>query len=118
MMQVDADNLAYLRPLLMSKGFSTYSAVGADGLDAAWLLVQHADNAPDLQAKILTELEARHGHDSPRSDELAKFKDRVLDNTGRPQMFATQMEDVSGKWQVKPYQGTMEAMEGKRASAG
>src|SRR5690348_14331969 len=40
--KVDAENLAWIKRLIAQRGFPYVSEVGGDGVDAAWILVQHA----------------------------------------------------------------------------
>ena len=51
--RVDAKATAFMRDVLDEHGFPTREMVGEDGARASWLLIQHADAAPDLQARAL-----------------------------------------------------------------
>jgi hypothetical protein len=56
MLAVDAANLKRLAPMLDRHGFPTPAMVGRDGVQAAFILVQHADRDPALQARMLPQL--------------------------------------------------------------
>ena len=47
--EVDADNTAWLCGVVDHHGWPGASLVGEDGAQAAWLLVQHADQDPGFQ---------------------------------------------------------------------
>jgi hypothetical protein len=55
----DADNVQWLAALVRTHGFPTAAQVGERGVRDAWLLLQHADRAPDFQA-LLAVLEQRY----------------------------------------------------------
>ncbi|WP_266158047.1 DUF6624 domain-containing protein [Dyella silvatica] len=117
MMALDAKNLPFLQQMVARYGFPTVSQVGRDGMDAAWLLVQHADRAPALQIKVAKLIQARRGADSPRSNHVAMLRDRILDNAGRKQLYGTQLTMQNGKWQPNPSEGTPEEIDKRRAEA-
>ena len=115
--EIDAANLQRLKHIVAQDGFPTRSMVGDDGVDAAWLLTQHADSDPTFQARVLKILAARvrrHGLDP---SEIAMLTDRVLIHEGKPQRYGTQFgDDGSG---LKP--GKMEDpahVDQRRASVG
>ncbi len=58
MSAVDSANLAWLKPLLQAKGWPTLASLDPDGVDAVFLLGQHADRDPAFQASMLPLLEA------------------------------------------------------------
>lgn len=91
--------------------------VGDDGVNAAWLLVQHADSDPDFQARVLKVLAARVRRNEFDLGEFAMLTDRVLVHAGKPQRYGTQFgDDGSG---LRP--GIMEDpahVDERRASVG
>lgn len=97
---VDAENLAHLKAIFRKYGFPTPAMVGYDGINAAFLLVQHQDQDPAWQRKWLgavTQL-ARHRELSPES--YALFVDRVRVNEGRKQIYGSQL--FNGGFALKP----------------
>jgi hypothetical protein len=95
---VDARNLNRLRTIL-SQGLPTAREVGPDGVGALWLLIQHADDDPTLQAKALSVFEARTGRgEFPRSS-YALLYDRVRLAQGKPQRYGSQMRREANTFQ-------------------
>lgn len=86
----DRNNLRWLRELVASKGFPTAAQVGEEGVNHAWLLMQHMDNDPQFQASLLPVLEQRHADGEMDADDLARYTDRVLKAQGKPQRYGTQ----------------------------
>lgn len=97
---IDAANLTWLRQLISEKGFPTAAQVGNEGVHLAWILLQHADQDPKLQGALLPVLEKRFAAgELPRND-LARFTDRVLLVSGKPQRYGTQFDWFSGEFKL------------------
>ncbi len=115
--QIDAANLKRLKHIVTQDGFPTRSMVGDDGVDAAWLLTQHADSDPAFQSRILKILTVRVRQRAFDTGEFALLTDRVLIHQGKPQRYGSQFgNDGSG---LKP--GKMEDpghVDQRRASVG
>ena len=79
----------------------TAEQVGEHGLELVWLLVQHADTAPELQAVALGEFAKRFEAREFSADSLAKLTDRVLMSKGEPQRYGTQFDWFSGRFNPK-----------------
>jgi hypothetical protein len=92
MKEVDADNLRRLKHIIRQDGFPTARVVGYDGLQAAWLLVQHADSDPAFQAEMLTEIRRRVKSRELDLQNYALLTDRVLLAQGKKQRYGTQFE--------------------------
>src|SRR5690242_7513000 len=75
--KVDVENTKWLRGVVDKQGWPTYSAVGKNGADAAWLLVQHADAEPKFQRRCLDLMAALPKNEVSQSN-LAYLTDRVL----------------------------------------
>jgi hypothetical protein len=97
---VDRANTAWLRDIVAVGGWPTADKAGQDGANAAWLLVQHADEDPDFQRQCLVLMSSASVDVSPR--EIAYLTDRVLVAEGRPQRYGTQMHGVGGRWVPRP----------------
>ncbi|MDA3914881.1 hypothetical protein [Oleiagrimonas sp.] len=54
--RVDKANLVWLKRQVAAHGFPTLERVGVNGIDAAWLLTQHAARDPAFQAEVLAQL--------------------------------------------------------------
>ncbi|MGV7210089.1 DUF6624 domain-containing protein [Oxalobacteraceae bacterium A2-2] len=89
-LQVDADNVAWLFKLVNAQGLPTVAQVGEAGVEQAWLLAQHADRQPRFQAALLPAMEASHAAGELSGMSLSRFVDRVLVKQGKPQRYGTQ----------------------------
>jgi len=63
MRRVDAENAGRLGEIVERHGWPTYSLVGKNGANAAWLLVQHADLSPKFQRRCLDDALRRFADD-------------------------------------------------------
>ena len=79
------------------KGWPTYSAVGPDGADAAWLIVQHADADISFQRRCLDLMTALSSNEVSKSN-FAYLTDRVLLAEVEDQIYGTQFVVREGKW--------------------
>ncbi|MCE9671707.1 hypothetical protein LY474_28255 [Myxococcus stipitatus] len=115
--EVDAANTAWLKEVIAKKGWPGNALVGPRASFAAWLLVQHADKDVAFQEKVLPMLEqaVARGEGSPAN--LAYLTDRVLVNTGKPQRYGTQMEEVEGKMVPKTLEDPAN-VDARRAAVG
>jgi hypothetical protein len=93
---IDADNLAWLRALVSEKGFPTAAQVGNEGVHFAWVLLQHADGDPKLQADLLPVLEQRFSAGELPANDLARLTDRILVASDQPQRYGTQFDWFAG----------------------
>jgi hypothetical protein len=99
--QIDERHLSVLKSIAAEAGFPNAAEIGKDGVNAFWLLVQHADADRAFQAEMLRVITPR----GTRSDDidLSKFAlltDRVLVAQGKPQRFGTQVKLDNGKYRV------------------
>ena len=90
MQSVDSANLAWLKPLLLAYGWPTRPALDSEGIEAVFLLLQHADRDPAFQAAMLPQLAAAHRSGDIPGQSLALLTDRVAKAQGRPQIYGTQ----------------------------
>lgn len=100
--RVDARNLPRIKQIDASQGFPTRAQVGRDGVQAAWLLVQHADSDPVFQAHVLAELQPRVREGDIQGQPYAMLTDRVLVNQHKLQRYGTQFGAVKGQLQADP----------------
>jgi hypothetical protein len=99
--KIDADNTQWLKGVIEKHGWPTKSMARADGANAAWLLVQHADADAKFQRKCLDLMTALPKDEVDQSD-VAYLTDRVLLAEGKKQLYGTQFEWVEGKFQPRP----------------
>lgn len=94
---VDEALLPALRTLLREAGFPTRDAVGLAGVEAAFVLVQHASGDPQLMLDVLKHLRPRAMQGEFSRVHLALLEDRVRILYQRPQWYGTQTgRDASG----------------------
>lgn len=102
-MAADAANLPQIKRIVAEHdGLPNQAQVGADGVAAAWILVQHADADPAFQADVLEKIAPLVKSGQVTSHEYALLTDRVLVNQGKPQRYGSQIEARDGKWMPKP----------------
>ena len=97
-LKVDAANLLRIEAIVARHGFPTRTLVGDDGVDAAWMLVQHADADPAFQADALRRIKALLSSGEFDRERYAMLTDRVLRAQGKPQRYGSQFEIVDGQW--------------------
>jgi len=102
MTRIDDDNTKRMHEIVDEVGWPTKSAVGSDGTQAAWLLVQHADRDVAFQHRCLELMKAELGREEVYAANVAYLTDRVLVNEGEKQEYGTQFHDVDGKPQPRP----------------
>lgn len=96
-------NAARLRGILAGHGWPARWLVGDDGVEAAWLIAQHAIAEPEFQRQCLRLVEeAASRGDVPRW-QPAYLIDRIRMFEGWPQIYGTQMApDAGGGMAVWP----------------
>lgn len=90
MCETDADNTAWLQADLAAHGWYRVSAFGDQPSRAAWLMIQHADNDPAFQRRMLAMLEPLAAGKEVEPWDVALLHDRVAVNSGRPQRYGSQ----------------------------
>lgn len=113
----DHANTAWMKTVVAEQGWPTIAMVGKAASANAWLLVQHADDDPVFQLKMLHLMEplAAKGEVSPQN--YALLYDRVMLQTAGTQRYGTQMTCATGDWQPFPIEDAAR-VEGYRRSAG
>ena len=118
MLAVDAANLPRIKQIVADHhGLPGVREVGADGMAAAWLLVQHADTDAAFQQQVLEGLAPKVDSGEVSAREYALLVDRVLVNTGKPQRYGSQLAAISSRWQPKPMEAP-EQVDARRAALG
>ncbi len=87
------DSMDYfvLLKIIDEHGFPDYDKVGVDGTHYFWLLMQHQDRHPDFQERVLQMMEVAVGQKKASGSDYAYLLDRVMINTGKLQVYGTQM---------------------------
>ncbi|WP_166963904.1 DUF6624 domain-containing protein [Yeosuana marina] len=81
-----------LKQIFDEYGFVGFDLAGEEGSKNFWLIVQHSDHNPDFQKEILEKMiiEVEKGNAEPSNYGL--LLDRVNLNTGKPQIYGTQVD--------------------------
>lgn len=90
MAAVHARNAAELERLVDDVGWPDPDMVGADGSEAAWLILQHAIGSPTLQRRCLPVLQSLADAGRIPAADAAYLEDRIRVFEGRPQVYGTQ----------------------------
>lgn len=80
-----------LKDIIAEHGWPTISLVGEKASQAAWLLAQHADHDVPFQKKCLQLITQAVDRKEVRLSNFAYLTDRVRVNTGKLQVFGTQL---------------------------
>lgn len=80
-----------LKEVFAKNGFPGENVVGKDGSKNFWLMVQHLDKWPDFQQEVLNSMEKQVAKENASAKDFAYLTDRVRLNTGRKQVYATQV---------------------------
>ena len=102
MSDIDKRNTAWLKEVIDRRGWPGKSLVGVDGANAAWLLVQHADQDRAFQKRCLPLLAAAVKKGEATGAQLAYLTDRVRVGAGEKQVYGTQFRTVDGKLEPQP----------------
>lgn len=88
MQATDAANAGFVSDLVDAHGWPTPGLVGADGVNAAFLIVQHAD--AEVQERMLPLVEAAYRAGDLPGQSYALLLDRVRIGRGESQVYGTQ----------------------------
>ncbi|MEI2261859.1 hypothetical protein OHC51_12965 [Stenotrophomonas indicatrix] len=113
---VDESNTAWLKSIVLSRGWPGKSLVGREAAKAAWVLVQHADREPDFQRLALAEME-KVGSSEVDPADVAFLTDRVLLASGKKQRFGTQFKTFGDRIELEPTED-MPGLADRRTKAG
>jgi D-alanyl-D-alanine carboxypeptidase len=118
-MTVDADNLKKLKPAIERQGFPRPAQVGVDGVEAAFLLVQHATGDPIFQRRVLPQLKTMYEEGLVSGQDLALLTDRTLRGQRKPQEYGTQftIDDTTSTMKMQPVANRL-GLDARRAGIG
>jgi hypothetical protein len=98
--EANADALAQI---IAERGWPEEEQVGADGAEAAWLIVQHAISRPALCRSVLIELKRLGDAGKVPRWQAAYLQDRIRVFEGRPQLYGTSFDwDEEGQMSPCP----------------
>jgi hypothetical protein len=93
MAEVDRKTTARMKEVVAKYGWPGKKLVGEDGAQAAWLMVQHADQDRAFQKQCLPLIEAAARAGDVAMRNYAYLYDRVAVGEDRPQRYGTQYRD-------------------------
>lgn len=115
--ETDRRNRNRLKEIVEEHGWPSSDMVGRRGLDAAFILVQHADQDPAFQRQMLPFVRVAYHDGDMTGEHVALLTDRVLRNEGRPQLYGTQVDISSGEIVVMPVDDP-DSLDARRARMG
>ena len=102
MAAVHKQNAESLDRIIDEFGWPGGSVVGSDGVEAAWLILQHAIGSPKFQRKCLPILKQAVDSGEVPAVQVACLEDRIRVFEERPQRYGTQF-DWDGNGVLNPY---------------
>lgn len=85
-------NQKRIRELFNDYGFLGYDLVGKKGSQSFWLVVQHADNDPEFQNRVLEKMKIEVEKDNADPKNYGMLIDRVRINNGNKQLYGSQVQ--------------------------
>ncbi len=80
-----------LQEVFKNNGFAGYDLVGKDGSKNFFLMVQHSDHNPIFQSRVLEKMKIEVDKKNANSSSYGLLVDRVNLNTGKAQIYGTQV---------------------------
>jgi hypothetical protein len=77
--------------ILNTYGFVGFDLAGVNGSRNFWLIVQHSDHNPEFQKEVLVEMKKEVAKQNAISTNYGLLVDRVNLNTGKAQIYGTQV---------------------------
>ena len=102
MNRVDLKTRTRLREIIKQTGWPLISTVGFDGVNAVWLIAQHADRDLAFQKQALTLMRAAARRGEAAKEHLAFLIDRVRVAEGKLQIYGSQNEYKDGHLVMRP----------------
>ncbi len=99
---VFALNEGRLKAIFDKYGFPGYDLVGEKGSNSFWLMVQHCDKDVGFQQEVLKAMKAKLAKHNADPKNFAYLADRVAINTGRKQIYGTQLTYNTDSCQAIP----------------
>ena len=73
-------------------GYLGYEKVGKISSNNFWLFIQHADQYPEFQARVLAQMKIEAEKSNALLVDFVYLTDRVKINSGQLQIYGTQMQ--------------------------
>ena len=116
---IHVENAARLREIIADYGWPGTDLAGADGAEAAWLIVQHSIGEPEFMRTALRLMEDCVEQGRVPAWHAAYLEDRIALYEGRAQRFGTQTIDDPRDGLARPWTiADPDRVNGLRASVG
>jgi uncharacterized protein DUF6624 len=112
----DSARTKRLREIVAAHGWPTPQLVGRDGVNAAWLILQHTPDTA-FRRRLLPQLDSAAARGELPARDMATMMDRILLESGKPQRYGTQFLIVAGRLVAPPLEDTLHVDE-RRATVG
>jgi uncharacterized protein DUF6624 len=112
----DSARTKRLREIVAAHGWPTPQLVGKDGVNAAWLILQHTPDTA-FRRRLLPQLDSAAARGDLPARDMATMMDRILIESGKPQRYGTQFLIVAGRFVAPPLEDTLHVDE-RRAAVG
>lgn len=112
----DSARTRRLREIVTARGWPTPQLVGKEGVNGAWLILQHTPDTAFRRRLLPTLDSAQKRGDIPANDYVTML-DRILVESGKPQIYGTQFAFVNGRLVAQPIEDTARVDE-RRAAVG
>lgn len=80
-----------MQEIFNNNGFAGYDLVGEDASRSFFLMVQHSDHNPEFQGRVLEKMKIEVDKNNANSSSYGLLVDRVNLNTGKAQIYGTQV---------------------------
>ena len=118
LLETDAVHTARFKEILHVHGWPSFSLVGNDGAQAAWIVAQHADADRNFQRNCLELMRVAVNAGEADAQLLAYLTDRVRVALQQPQVYGTQMR-VLDDGHLEPFEiGDADRVDERRAEIG
>jgi uncharacterized protein DUF6624 len=102
MARTDSANTAWLKTYVERWGWPTAQHVGREGVEVAFLIVQHATQDTAFMRAMLPAIERAYRRGDLEGGAVAMLTDRLEVKAGRPQIYGTQLSLKDGRWVLDP----------------
>lgn len=98
----DSLNYFNLKQIFQTYGFPNYDLVGEKASTNFWLMIQHQDAHPEFQEEVLVKMKDEADTGKASLSNYAYLIDRVKVNTGKLQIYGTQMRLNAAQTSYEP----------------
>lgn len=102
MARTDSANTGWLKAWVARWGWPTAAQVGREGVETAFLIVQHAVQDTAFMRAMLPAIKQAHARGDLNGGAVALLTDRIEVKAGHPQIYGTQLTLKGGRWVLDP----------------